>query len=184
MALYLPNIPEFVICYLAAVRVGAIAVSINSMYKSEELKYILNDSGCVLIFTTGDLLPNIPLDECPSVKQVLVCEGDPQDHPTLDDWLEKGSSQGASLDMASDDPAVLLYTSGTTGFPKGATLSHGNVVSNAWSTVHHAGFTHTRSNDSFPADFSCLRTELHHECNFHGVWDPCPASQVCAGPGD
>ena len=142
VALYLPNIPEFVICYLAAVRVGTIAVSINSMYKSEELKYIINDSGCVLIFTTGDLLPNIPLDKCPSLKQVLVCEGDPQGNPTIDDWLKKGSGQGASLDMASDDPAVLLYTSGTTGFPKGATLSHGNVVSNAWSTVHHAGFTH------------------------------------------
>jgi long-chain acyl-CoA synthetase len=142
VALYLPNIPEFVVCYLAAVRIGAIAVSINSMYKSEELKYILNDSGSVLIFTTGDLLPNIPLDECPGVKQVLVCEGDAQDHPTLDDWVEKGSSQGALLDMASDDPAVILYTSGTTGFPKGATLSHGNVVSNAWSAVHHAGFTH------------------------------------------
>jgi long-chain acyl-CoA synthetase len=139
--LYLPNIPEFVICYLAAVRVGAIAVSINSMYKSEELKYILNDSGCVLIFTTGDLLPNIPLSECPGLKQVLVCEGDPQNHPTLQAWLEKGSIQGATLDMDSDDPAVLLYTSGTTGFPKGATLSHGNVVSNAWSAVHHAGFT-------------------------------------------
>ena len=141
VALYLPNIPEFVICYLAAVRVGAIAVSINSMYKSEELKYILNDSGCVLIFTTGDLLPNIPLSECPGLKQVLVCEGDPQDNPTLQAWLQKGSSQDATLDMASDDPAVLLYTSGTTGFPKGATLSHGNVVSNAWSAVHHAGFT-------------------------------------------
>jgi long-chain acyl-CoA synthetase len=142
VALYLPNIPEFAICYLAAVRVGAIAVSINSMYKSEELKYIINDSGCVLIFTTGDLLPNIPLNECPSLKQVLVCEGDPQDNPTLEAWLEKGSIKGASLDMASGDPAALLYTSGTTGFPKGATLSHGNVVSNAWSTVHHAGYTH------------------------------------------
>ena len=142
VALYLPNIPEFAICYLAAVRVGAIAVSINSMYKSEELKYIVNDSECVLIFTTGDLLPNIPLNECPSLKQVLVCEGDHQNNPTLEAWLEKGSSQGAALDMASDDPAALLYTSGTTGFPKGATLSHGNVVSNAWSAVHHAGFTH------------------------------------------
>jgi long-chain acyl-CoA synthetase len=142
VALYLPNIPEFAICYLAAVRVGAIAVSINSMYKSEELKYIVNDSECVLIFTTGDLLPNIPLNECPSLKQVLVCEGDPQNNPTLEAWLEKGSSQSATLDMASDNPAALLYTSGTTGFPKGATLSHGNVVSNTWSAVHHAGFTH------------------------------------------
>jgi long-chain acyl-CoA synthetase len=88
VAVYLPNIPEFTICYLAAVRVGAIAVSINSMYKSEELKYIINDSACVLIFTTGDLLPNIPLNECPSLKQVLVCEGDPQNNPTLEAWLQ------------------------------------------------------------------------------------------------
>ncbi|MGE5258973.1 MAG: long-chain-fatty-acid--CoA ligase [Hyphomicrobiales bacterium] len=141
VALYLPNIPEFAIGYLAAVRVGAIAVSINSMYKSEEIKYIINDSGCVLMFTTGDLLANVPFSECPTLKQVLICEGDPQGHATLDEWLAKGTSMPAGVDMNPDDPAALLYTSGTTGFPKGATLSHGNVVSNSWTTVHHAGFT-------------------------------------------
>ena len=140
-ALYLPNIPQFAICYLATVRIGAVALSINSMYKSEELNYILNDSGSTLIFTTGDLLPNIPLAECPTVKKVVVCEGDPQGHPTLDEWLEKAADRSARVDMNANDPAVLLYTSGTTGFPKGATLSHGNVVSNAWATMHHAGFT-------------------------------------------
>jgi long-chain acyl-CoA synthetase len=141
VALYLPNIPAFTICYLAAVRIGAIALSINSMYKSEELDYILNDSGTVLIATTGELLPNIPLASCPTLKQVVVCEGDPQGHPTLDEWLEKASGLHVVADMGPNDPAVLLYTSGTTGFPKGATLSHGNVVSNAWATVHHAGYT-------------------------------------------
>jgi long-chain acyl-CoA synthetase len=141
VALYLPNIPQFAICYLATVRIGAIALSINSMYKSEELTYILNDSGSILIFTTGELLPNIPSAECPTVKQVVVCEGDPQGHPTLDGWLEMASDQRGYADMNPNDPAVLLYTSGTTGFPKGATLSHGNVVSNSWTTVHHAGFT-------------------------------------------
>jgi long-chain acyl-CoA synthetase len=142
VALYLPNIPAFAICYLAVVRIGAIALSINSMYKSEELKYILNDSGSVLVVTTGDLLPNIPLADCPRIKRVIVCEGDPQEHPTLDEWIEKASDQRSLADMNPNDPAVLLYTSGTTGFPKGATLTHGNVVSNAWATVHHAGYTH------------------------------------------
>jgi long-chain acyl-CoA synthetase len=141
VALYLPNVPQFAICYLATVRIGAIALSINSMYKSEELTYILNDSGSVLIFTTGELLPNIPSADCPTVKKVIVCEGDPQGHPTLDEWLQKGSDQRTCADMNPNDPAVLLYTSGTTGFPKGATLSHGNVVSNTWATVHHAGYT-------------------------------------------
>jgi long-chain acyl-CoA synthetase len=141
VALYLPNIPSFAICYLASVRIGAIALSINSMYKSGELNYILNDSGSVLVFTTGELLPNIPLTDCPAVKQVIVCEGDPQGHPTLEAWLQISSDQRPCADMNPKDPAVLLYTSGTTGFPKGATLSHGNVVSNAWATVHHAGYT-------------------------------------------
>ena len=141
VALYLPNIPEFMVAYLAAMRIGAIAVSINAMYKSEEVKYIINDSKCALVFTVGELIPNLPLDECPSVKQVLICEGDAQGHPTLDDWLAKSSSKKMIADLHPDDPAVLLYTSGTTGFPKGATLSHGNVVSNTWATVHHAGFT-------------------------------------------
>lgn len=140
-ALYLPNIPQFAICYLATVRIGAIALSVNSMYKSEELNYILNDSGSKMIFTTAELLPNIPLAECPGVKRVLVCEGDPQGHPTLEDWVEKASDGRSAADMNPNDPAVLLYTSGTTGFPKGATLSHGNVVSNAWATVHHGGYT-------------------------------------------
>jgi long-chain acyl-CoA synthetase len=141
IAIYLPNLPEFAVCYLAAVRVGAIAVSVNSMYKSEELKYILNDSRSVLVFTTGDLLPNIPMSDCPTLKHVIVCEGDPQGNPTLVDWLVKSTDAATIAEMNPDDPAVLLYTSGTTGFPKGATLSHGNVVSNAWATMHHAGFT-------------------------------------------
>ncbi|MFO7707932.1 MAG: long-chain fatty acid--CoA ligase [Desulfobacterales bacterium] len=141
VALYLPNIPSFAVCYLAVVRIGAIALSVNSMYKSEELNYILNDSGSVLVFTTGELLPNIPRSSCPTVEQVIVCEGDPQGHPTLDAWIEKGSDHCKPAEMDPSAPAALLYTSGTTGFPKGATLSHGNVVSNAWATVHHAGYT-------------------------------------------
>ena len=141
VALYLPNIPEFIVAYLAAMRIGAIAVSINAMYKSEEVQYIVNDSNCALVFTVGELLPNLPLSECPSVKQVLICEGDSQGHPTLDEWLARSTDQKSMIDMPPDAPAVLLYTSGTTGFPKGATLSHGNVVSNTWAAVHHAGFT-------------------------------------------
>jgi long-chain acyl-CoA synthetase len=140
VALYLPNIPEFAVCYLAAVRSGAVAVSVNSMLKAEELKYILTDSGASLVFTTADLLPNIPLPDCPAVREVLVCEGVATGGTDLSVWLAAGSSGAAAADMSPDDPAVLLYTSGTTGFPKGATLTHGNVVSNMWTTVHHAGF--------------------------------------------
>ena len=145
VALYLPNIPQFSVCYLAVLKAGAVAVSINSIFKYEEVKYIVNDSGAVALFTVGDLLPQVTRPEDrnvdgPHLNQVIVCEGDPQGHVALDDWLSKGASHGKAADMLPDDPAVLLYTSGTTGFPKGATLTHGNVVSNMYATAHHAGY--------------------------------------------
>jgi long-chain acyl-CoA synthetase len=140
VALYLPNIPEFAVCYCAILKAGAIAVSINAIFKSEEVRFIIEDSGAKALFTTGELLPNVPRAELPSLEHVVVCMGDAQGNPTLDDWLSKGASAGQALDMAPDEPALLLYTSGTTGFPKGATLTHGNVVSNMYATSHHAGY--------------------------------------------
>src|SRR5438093_3588147 len=57
VALYLPNIPQFAVCYLAILKAGALAVSINAILKAEEVKYILDDSESKVLFTTGDLLP-------------------------------------------------------------------------------------------------------------------------------
>jgi long-chain acyl-CoA synthetase len=142
VALYLPNIPNFAICYVAALKAGAVAVSINSIFKSEEVKYIINDSGSSVLFTVGELLPNIPRADCPSLHHVVVCEGEATGNASLDEWVSKGASGARAMDLDREDPAVLLYTSGTTGFPKGATLTHGNVVSNIYATVHHAGFRH------------------------------------------
>jgi len=147
VGLYLPNIPEFAICYFATLKIGAIAVSVNPMLKSYELKYILNDSGTVLLFTVGELLENLERDEYENLKHVVVCEGDARDNPALEAWIEKGAEGFQTADLNPQKPAAILYTSGTTGFPKGATLTHGNVVSNAWATVHHAGYA---QNDCMP----------------------------------
>lgn len=179
VALYLPNIPQFAVCYLAILKAGAIAVSINAIFKSAEVKYIVNDSGAKLIFTTGELLPNVVgagLVPDPSGQpqglplQVIVCAGDAQGHPTLDDWLSKGASDGKAMEMHPDEPAALLYTSGTTGFPKGATLTHGNVVSNMWSTVHHAGYR--------PDDRMALFLPLFHVFGQNFIMNA--AFQACA----
>ena len=143
VALYLPNIPNFAVCYLAALKAGAIAVSINSIFKSEEVRYIVNDSGSSVLFTVGDLLPNVLRTECPSLTHVVACEGEPEGNTRLDEWLEKGASDARAMDLDRDNPAVLLYTSGTTGFPKGATLTHGNVVFDNYACVHHLGFRQT-----------------------------------------
>jgi len=142
IALYLPNIPNFAICYVAALKAGAVAVSINSIFKSEEVKYIVNDSGATILFTVGELLHNVPRADCPSLKHLVVCEGDAEGNVSLEEWLSRGASDARAMDLDREDPAVLLYTSGTTGFPKGATLTHGNVVSNIYATMHHAGFRH------------------------------------------
>jgi long-chain acyl-CoA synthetase len=90
VALYLPNIPAFVIAYLASVRIGAIAVSVNAMLKAEELTYIINDAEAVLLLTVGELLENVNLDDYPQLRQIVVCEGGAAGHPTLDDWLNAG----------------------------------------------------------------------------------------------
>ncbi|HTO09925.1 MAG TPA: long-chain fatty acid--CoA ligase [Candidatus Binatia bacterium] len=139
VALYLPNIPEFAVCYTAVLKAGGVAVSINAIFKSEEVKFILGDSGARVVFTTGDLAPGVPVAECPALERVIVCEGDAAGQPVLADWIARGAASGRPLDMARDEPAVLLYTSGTTGFPKGATLSHGNVIFNDYACAHHMG---------------------------------------------
>jgi long-chain acyl-CoA synthetase len=139
VALYLPNIPAFAVCYTATLKVGAVAVSVSSIFKADEVRYILDDSGARVLFTTGELLANVPRADCPALERLVVCEGDAQGHTTLEQWSAAGSADGRALDLDRGEPAVLLYTSGTTGFPKGATLTHGNVVFNDYACVHHMG---------------------------------------------
>ncbi len=172
VALYLPNIPQFAVCYLATLKAGALAVSINAIFKRDEVTYIVNDAGAKVIFTVGDLLQQIDPKGFgnPSGLQVVVCEGDAQGHVTLDAWLSQGASDGKAMEMDGNDPAALLYTSGTTGFPKGATLSHGNLSSNAWATVHHAGYK--------PADRLALFLPLFHVFGQNFIMNG--AFQACA----
>jgi long-chain acyl-CoA synthetase len=139
VALYLPNLPEFAIAYLGGLKAGAIAVSINAIFKRQEAEFILKDSGARIVFTVAELAGNVTGVDCPALERVIVCDAEDPSQG-LEALLRKASSEARIAEMEARDPAVLLYTSGTTGFPKGATLSHGNVVSNSWSTVHHAGY--------------------------------------------
>ena len=139
IALYLPNIPAFILAYLAGQKAGAIVVSVNSIFKSEEVKYLLNDSGAKVVFTTAELLANVPRAACPSVEKTVICEGQAAGELLLGDWLVAGKPAFRTEDMAADDAAVLLYSSGTTGFPKGVTLTHNNVITNIRAAVHCSG---------------------------------------------
>ena len=140
VTLYLPNIPALPLVYLAVQKIGAIAVSINSIFKAEEVRYIVNDARPKVVFTTAELLPNIPRPDCPSIEHAVLCEGSEPDEAALDDWLAKGSPAFRANNMQPDDPAALLYSSGTTGFPKGVTLTHNNIVTNIRTAAKYSGY--------------------------------------------
>jgi len=140
VALYLPNIPAFALAYLAVQKAGGIAVSINSIFKSEEARYIIDDSGAKVVFTVSELLGNVPRASSPSVEHVVLCEGTSPEAQSLDDWLALGTAEFRTEAMGRDDPAALLYSSGTTGFPKGVTLTHGNIATNTRTAAKCSGY--------------------------------------------
>lgn len=166
VALFLPNIPEFVISYLGIQKIGAVAVSINVMLKRDEVKFILEDCTAVAIITTEELRERVPDSELPYLKHIAIASGAggnscsasssssfsyqkvngrAQDdlagakNIRLETLMANASASATAVDMNPKEPAAILYTSGTTGFPKGATLSHGNVISNIYSTIHSCG---------------------------------------------
>ncbi len=138
VALYLPNIPAFALVYLAVLRAGAIAVSINAIFKSAEVKYIIDDSRAKVVFTTAELLPHVSLNAGPTVAHTIVCEGDPAGAVALETWLGAGSPEFRACKMDPDDVASILYSSGTTGIPKGVMLTHRNIETNTLTAARYS----------------------------------------------
>ncbi len=133
VALFLPNIPEFVISYLGILKIGAVAVSVNVMFKSAEVSYILNDCAVKAIITTESGLKQVLEADLPELQHILIAEGTANKGISLAQLMASASEEARAIEMDRHAPASILYTSGTTGFSKGATLSHGNVVSNSYS---------------------------------------------------
>ncbi|WP_414588597.1 class I adenylate-forming enzyme family protein [Scytonema sp. PCC 10023] len=137
VALFLPNIPEFVISYLGIQKIGAVAVSLNVMLKSDEVKFILCDCSAKIVITTEELSENVPDRDLPDLKHILVAEGRTSKGISLEQLLASASPNARALEMKRNEPVAIIYTSGTTGFPKGATLSHGNVIFNNYTSRHY-----------------------------------------------
>ena len=148
VALYLQNVPQFVIALVAAWKAGAIAVSVNPMLKGRELRFVLDDSGArALVALEGlhrdvavDVLPGSPVETVITTSELDFAT----ERPSVLEGIERVRADGTHdlLELAGrfrgqappapglglDDVAVLTYTSGTTGPPKGAMNTHRNVV--------------------------------------------------------
>jgi long-chain acyl-CoA synthetase len=132
------NGPEFVAAYFALSRLGAIAVPINFLVqKPDELAYMLRDCGALGVVTQEEFLPGLlgAAEKCPTLKALWVTDQSPEEisRPIVQEFasLRKTAPAQHEQDPALEtDVAAILYTSGTTGFPKGVMLTHRNLVSN------------------------------------------------------
>ena len=146
VGLALPNCPQYVISYYAVLSAGAIVVNMNPLYTVGELKFMVENSGLQTLITFDMVLPVMrPLVKETGVKNVIVTQvtdyitGFPvSTAKTLDlaeGWHHFSELMAAStdekmprVDVGHLDPAMIQYTGGTTGLPKGALLTHGNIV--------------------------------------------------------
>lgn len=132
VAIILPNVPEFIISYFAAQKIGAVAVTLNIMSTAFELKYLLENSDSKVVITTGQLAPKVEeaRRDIPGCRELIFTNGlDDQSGPSPFKDALQGSKIFKSSSIEPDDPAVMIYTSGLTGKPLGALLTHRNLLS-------------------------------------------------------
>jgi len=137
VALMLGNRPEFNLCDLAAVTLGAAPFSIYQTFTAEQIAYVVGDAGARVAIVEQAHLPALleAKRDLPALAHVIVVDGEaPEDGRTLGELEAAGRASGVDLDAAlaavtADDVATLIYTSGTTGPPKGVELTHANLLS-------------------------------------------------------
>jgi fatty-acyl-CoA synthase len=154
--IWAPNCAEWVLTQFATAKAGIILVNINPAYRTSELEYALRQSGCRMLiaaraFKTSDYAAMIEevRGDLPELEQVVLL-----DSP---EWSALLAGDGPAPDLAeldSDDAINIQYTSGTTGFPKGATLSHHNILNNGFFVGEGCGYDET--------DRVCIPVPFYH----------------------
>jgi long-chain acyl-CoA synthetase len=126
VGMMLPNVPEFAAAYYGVMRAGGIVVPMNVLLKQREVAFHLEDSGVKLVFGWHAVATVANDGAAQAGSECIIVE------PSgFDELPERSEVPGASSERAAGDTAVILYTSGTTGTPKGAQLTHSNLAINA-----------------------------------------------------
>ncbi|MBB2991174.1 fatty-acyl-CoA synthase [Mycolicibacterium iranicum] len=162
VGIWAPNCPEWTIVQYATAKIGAILVNINPAYRTHELRYVLDQSGVSTLvsatrFKTSDYVAMVQevRAEVDALERVVFIGT-----PDWDDLRREASAvtdgalreRGAAL--CNNDPINIQYTSGTTGFPKGATLSHRNILNNGYFVTEQIGLG--------PGDRLCIPVPFYH----------------------
>src|SRR5205823_1725730 len=210
VALWATNVAEWVLLQFACARIGAVLVNINPAYRPFELQYVLKQSDCVALFLVdefkasnyfamlGEICPEIAAAQngrlksptFPRLRNIVAIKGTPPSGLQLwQEFVNQGKKIASSeLEQISrllkpDQPINIQYTSGTTGFPKAATLSHRNLLLNAY---HVGGCQNFTAEDRlcipvpFYHCFGCVLGTL--ACAIYGTTMIVPAEYFQAGP--
>jgi long-chain acyl-CoA synthetase len=143
VAVIMRNLPEWSVAFWAAALIGAVATPLNAWWTGPELEYGLQDSGAKVVFADPERWERIGphVDACPDLQKIYVARvreeiSDPR-VARLEDVLTEVAAWGGlpstempAADLQPDDDVTIFYTSGTTGKPKGAVISHRNIISN------------------------------------------------------
>jgi len=182
VGIWAPNRPDWTLLQYATAEIGAVLVNINPSYRVHELEYVLNQSGVRMVvaarnFKTSDYAGM--LDEvaprCAALEQVVLM-GSPEWTQLADGALDEAAVGDAAKDLSAEDPINIQYTSGTTGFPKGATLSHRSILNNGYLVGELCHYTE--------ADRVCIPVPFYHcfgmvmgnlACTTHGAAMVIPA---------
>ena len=160
VGIWAPNCAEWVLTQYAAAKIGAILVNINPAYRTIELEFVLNQSGARLLVAAQRLKTSdyaAMIDEvrprCAALEQVVLLGTGAWD-ALLETGRRADPAALAAIELSADDPINIQYTSGTTGFPKGATLSHHNILNNGYFVGELCHYTHE--------DKICIPVPFYH----------------------
>jgi fatty-acyl-CoA synthase len=162
VGIWAPNCAEWFLVQYATARIGAILVNINPAYRTHELEYVLRQSSIGTLvsatsFKSSDYRAMIE-EVRPRLAELrdVVLIGDPSWDALIEDGLPLTAADVAarSAELTFDDPINIQYTSGTTGFPKGATLSHHNILNNGYFVGEGMSYTE--------ADRICVPVPFYH----------------------